>query len=367
MDENDEGDIDQDAIHAGFRAQIEARRQQRFGPPITVKIPQGLYTKAQDHQDELTQEERELLLSRGDVIGKALAQPSSLSDAERNDVKGLPSPDVVRANIERATNGKMSTVDEILSKARLDVRSLSKDEIDLIANNFHESSSGFMSNYNDAPGAKEARNLLTPAMESEAMMAVIKQQIIGPRTSWDAFIIKEKDAQEQRRIAEAARMEDFNKVNGQHNVLMEKRMELQKQREALGEHDFGVRLGRLNAEIDENLQSSKHKLPQYPSYSEAFGGGTSQAPGTSPSSASSRRSTTRPFRAAPYPPVPGPASRRLNSAYMVYADEQREKVREENPGISLGRVGKLMGEQWAVMSEMERAPYETRAAAQNED
>lgn len=199
------------------------------------------------------------------------------------------------------------------------------------------------------------------------MMAVIKQQIIGPRTSWDAFITKEKDAQEQRRIAEAARMEDFNRVNGQHNVLMEKKMELRRQREALGEHDFGVQLSRLYAEIEENLQSSKHKLPEYPSYSEAFGGGTSQAPRTSTSTTISRSSTTRAFRAAPYPPVPGPASRRLNSAYMVYADEQREKVRQENPGISLGRVGKLMGEQWAVMSKMERAPYETRAATQNED
>lgn len=63
MNENNEGDIDHEAIHADFRAQIEARHQKRFGLPITVQIPQELYTKAQDHQEQLTDAERQLLLS----------------------------------------------------------------------------------------------------------------------------------------------------------------------------------------------------------------------------------------------------------------------------------------------------------------
>jgi len=115
MDEN-EGDIDHDAIHADFRARIEQRRRARFGPLPTVDIPQELYAKARGHRGELTGEDRALLLSRGDLIGKALAQPSSLTEAERNEVLGRQSPDQVRANIERVSNGRMSTVAELVSK-----------------------------------------------------------------------------------------------------------------------------------------------------------------------------------------------------------------------------------------------------------
>jgi non-histone chromosomal protein 6 len=63
-------------------------------------------------------------------------------------------------------------------------------------------------------------------------------------------------------------------------------------------------------------------------------------------------------------PVPGLESGRvqLQSAYMVYANEQRERVREENPDLTLGRVGKLMGDRWQAMSVEERAPYEAKAA-----
>ena len=42
-------------------------------------IPEDLYDKAEDHQEELTEEERQLFLSRGDVIGKALGSPHSLT------------------------------------------------------------------------------------------------------------------------------------------------------------------------------------------------------------------------------------------------------------------------------------------------
>lgn len=38
-------------------------------------IPPSLYHKARDNQDQFTEAERQLLLSRGDVVGKALAHP----------------------------------------------------------------------------------------------------------------------------------------------------------------------------------------------------------------------------------------------------------------------------------------------------
>jgi len=51
------------------------------------------------------------------------------------------------------------------------------------------------------------------------------------------------------------------------------------------------------------------------------------------------------------------------SAYMFFANEQREKVREDNPGIKFGEVGKLLGEKWKALSEKGRTPYEAKAAA----
>ncbi|KAL2266867.1 hypothetical protein VTJ83DRAFT_4144 [Remersonia thermophila] len=81
-------------------------------------IPESLYEKAQDRQDELTEAERQLLLSRGDAIGKALAYPDSLTADEIHQVCAWPPPDVVRANIQQATDGKLSTPAELYAKIK---------------------------------------------------------------------------------------------------------------------------------------------------------------------------------------------------------------------------------------------------------
>jgi hypothetical protein len=74
------------------------------------------------------------------------------------------------------------------------------------------------------------------------------------------------------------------------------------------------------------------------------------------------------------------APKRGLSAYMFFANEQRESVREENPGISFGtltptfcqldqadrlpgQVGKVLGDRWKALNEKQRGPYETRAQA----
>ncbi|TAQ88522.1 hypothetical protein B7494_g3172 [Chlorociboria aeruginascens] len=56
------------------------------------------------------------------------------------------------------------------------------------------------------------------------------------------------------------------------------------------------------------------------------------------------------------------APKRGLSAYMFFANEQRENVREENPGISFGQVGKVLGERWKALDDEQRVPYETKAA-----
>jgi hypothetical protein len=64
-----------------------------------------------------------------------------VTDVECNDVLEHPHPDAIRANIQRVTGGQMSTVAELISKARTDVQSLGKDELELMFNNFNKDSS----------------------------------------------------------------------------------------------------------------------------------------------------------------------------------------------------------------------------------
>jgi len=56
------------------------------------------------------------------------------------------------------------------------------------------------------------------------------------------------------------------------------------------------------------------------------------------------------------------APKRGLSAYMFFANEQRENVRDENPGISFGQVGKVLGDRWKALTEKQREPYEKKAA-----
>ncbi len=51
---------------------------------------------------------------------------------------------------------------------------------------------------------------------------------------------------------------------------------------------------------------------------------------------------------------------------MFFANEQRENVREENPGITFGQVGKLLGEKWKELSAKEKEPYDKKAKLDKE-
>lgn len=57
------------------------------------------------------------------------------------------------------------------------------------------------------------------------------------------------------------------------------------------------------------------------------------------------------------------APKRGLSAYMFFANEQRDKVRNDNPELKFGDVGKVLGQKWKELSEAQKAPYEKKAAA----
>ena len=57
------------------------------------------------------------------------------------------------------------------------------------------------------------------------------------------------------------------------------------------------------------------------------------------------------------------APKRSLSAYMFFANENRDIVRAESPGIAFGQVGKILGERWKALTGEERAPYDAKAEA----
>ena len=68
---------DEEATLRQFDREILSR-QPRI-PEVAYQIPQALYEKAAKANDQLTKEERTMLLDRGDVVGKALAHPEELT------------------------------------------------------------------------------------------------------------------------------------------------------------------------------------------------------------------------------------------------------------------------------------------------
>ena len=91
--------------------------EERPGPDKTSEIPADLYDKAHEHNDQLTEDERALLLSRGDDVGKALAHPDSLTLEERYHVLQWSPPDELHAAIHTATGGAFSTPEALYTCA----------------------------------------------------------------------------------------------------------------------------------------------------------------------------------------------------------------------------------------------------------
>ncbi|KAJ2664706.1 Non-histone chromosomal protein 6 [Coemansia sp. RSA 1200] len=51
------------------------------------------------------------------------------------------------------------------------------------------------------------------------------------------------------------------------------------------------------------------------------------------------------------------APKRALSAYMFFSQANRATVREQNPTVSFGHIGKILGEQWKELSEADKQPY----------
>jgi HMG (high mobility group) box len=50
------------------------------------------------------------------------------------------------------------------------------------------------------------------------------------------------------------------------------------------------------------------------------------------------------------------------SAFMLYSNEMRQKVKEENPDATFGDIAKIIGAQYKQLSAEERAKFEEKAS-----
>ncbi|KAI8912590.1 high mobility group box domain-containing protein [Gorgonomyces haynaldii] len=51
------------------------------------------------------------------------------------------------------------------------------------------------------------------------------------------------------------------------------------------------------------------------------------------------------------------------SAFMIFSQENRPKIKEENPEASFGELGKLLGQKWKELDEEDKKPYQEKAEA----
>ncbi|KAI8449560.1 high mobility group box domain-containing protein [Phakopsora pachyrhizi] len=55
------------------------------------------------------------------------------------------------------------------------------------------------------------------------------------------------------------------------------------------------------------------------------------------------------------------APKRPLSAYMYFSQDWRERIKAENPEVSFGEIGRLLGQKWKSLSDEEKKPYEDMA------
>ncbi|CCD22684.1 high-mobility group nucleosome-binding protein NDAI_0A05290 [Naumovozyma dairenensis CBS 421] len=57
------------------------------------------------------------------------------------------------------------------------------------------------------------------------------------------------------------------------------------------------------------------------------------------------------------------APKRGLSAYMFFANDNRDIVKAENPNITFGQIGKVLGAKWKELNDEEKQPYQDKADA----
>ncbi|KAK8876810.1 hypothetical protein PGQ11_001756 [Apiospora arundinis] len=87
------------------------QRLKQRGPEQALRISKALYQKAETQNEELSDDEatqRALFLNRGDLVGRALARPQSLTLEEKYELMHWGPPETLHAAIRSASGGQVS-------------------------------------------------------------------------------------------------------------------------------------------------------------------------------------------------------------------------------------------------------------------
>merc|ERR1711964_309300 len=60
------------------------------------------------------------------------------------------------------------------------------------------------------------------------------------------------------------------------------------------------------------------------------------------------------------------APKRPTTAFFIFANEIRAEVKENNPGASIGQIGKILGVRWAALAEERKASYKAQNQKEKE-
>jgi hypothetical protein len=50
------------------------------------------------------------------------------------------------------------------------------------------------------------------------------------------------------------------------------------------------------------------------------------------------------------------------SAFFLFGGDKRPKLKQQNPGATVGEIAKQLGAAWKVMTDVQKKPYEEKAA-----
>lgn len=62
---------------------------------------------------------------------------------------------------------------------------------------------------------------------------------------------------------------------------------------------------------------------------------------------------------------PGAPKRPL-SAFIFWGQEERPKLKKENPGLSFAELGRILGQKWSALDDIDKAPFVKMAEADRE-
>ena len=192
------GNSDIDETTEGGRAHVE-RREAIFArsmrrdaeellaavrsriPAVAFEIPASLYTKAVTENDQLTDAERALFRSRGDFVGRVLADPDALTLEEAYRALFWPAPDVVRANVRQATGGRVDSPAELFAEVKAG-RILTDAECGLVMGKFcaGERPEWWSELNHQTPGLVEAETLVfARRFYPEGSRALLAPSLVG--------------------------------------------------------------------------------------------------------------------------------------------------------------------------------------------